>query len=127
MLSIAAFADLKGTAENRTGCWLALSLGVLALGLLRIDHVGLRVDYYLEQSLHGLGWYEQRRLLQIIGIAVFAVLSFVALRRRRLVFKNAASNTALGAFYVLAMLGAIRLSSLHWTDEILARQLDLSR
>lgn len=119
---ITALAGLRSRSSNNARSWFALSLGVLALGLLRVGQFGLWVDNCLEQGLYYLGWYSQRRPLQVTGIGLFALALIVALRRFRFGSRRSAIKSAIGGFCILATLAVIRLSSLHWSDAILQTQ-----
>ena len=111
------------TSRNSKRWWFALSLGLMALGLLRLAEASLWIDSYLQQALYTLAWYAHRRLLQVVAIVLFAIGLFAVLSRLRLTSNEPALRTAFGAFYALAVLVAIRMSSLHWTDAILTDQL----
>lgn len=118
---IAALAGLKTNSRHSRPWWFAISLGVLSLELLRLAEASLWLDSYLQKSLHILAWYDQRRSLQVLAIVAFALALLIGLRSLRVGPDEFPLRGAIGAYYVLVVVVAIRLSSLHWTDAVLQR------
>lgn len=119
--AIAGLASLRSRSVSSACWWLAVSIGIAAVGLLRAEEAALWLDYHLRNALHLKGWYEDRRPLQLIFIIAAPLALFLAHRRlppsgeRPLTF-------ALGAFCLLAVLAAIRSSSFHWSDAVFEQQ-----
>jgi hypothetical protein len=97
-------------------------MGLLALGQLRIAQAGLWMEDYLQGGLRAMGWYDHRRPLQVACIMAFAVSFWTVLRRAPL-RPITGLTFAIGSFYMLVVLTAIRTSSLHWTDAFLRQHL----
>lgn len=114
-------AALTNTSAKRRHWWYALSAATCVLELLRLGDASLWAGRYLEEALQVLGWYERRRILQVAAISIFAIVCLAILRRMRVGSRPWALRTAISGFYALALLAAIRFSSLHWTDLILQR------
>jgi hypothetical protein len=119
---VTAIASLSSRVRAECIGWVALSVALLCLGILRIEKAGLLIDPYLQQGLHHLGWYGHRRTLQVLCVAGFAMAVW-ALFRKLPPSKVPSFSCALFSFYELLLFVAIRLSSLHWTDILLSEPL----
>lgn len=120
--SVGACTSLKSTDRGTAAVWLLISVGVIGLGLLRISEAGVWTDDYLRSGLYAVGWYAERRAIQVACIVVFAFAMFFALRSLGPVAKRTSVIIAVFAFYTLAVLAAVRASSLHWSDAVLGEQ-----
>jgi hypothetical protein len=120
---ITAFAALTSGSRRRAFWWLVISLGVLSLVLLRLADASVWLDSYFQKALYIFAWYAERRLLQVLAIVIVAVTLFILLRHLSVGSDDVTLRTAIGAFYLLAVLAAVRVSSLHWTDAVLQEQL----
>ncbi|WP_341632050.1 hypothetical protein [Sphingomonas agri] len=118
--AIAALASLKSRSPASAAWWVALSVGLTALGILRVVEAGVWSDNLLRSGLHQIGWYDKRRPIQVICITAFALALLPA--QRLLPSGKAALTVAVFAFYGLAVLAALRSSSLHWSDALLGKQ-----
>lgn len=118
---IAALTSLTSKSGRDAGSWLALSIGLCVLGVLRIADAGVWTDDYLRSGLIDLGWYDHRRPIQIACIASFAVALVPVLR----LLSRGRPPLIVGtsAFYGLALLAAAKFSSLHWTDAVLGEEI----
>lgn len=120
--AIAASASLRSRSASSACWWLAVSMGIAAVGLLRAEEAALWLDYHLRSALHLNGWYEDRRPLQLLFIIAVPLALFVA-QRRLPTSRERPLTLALCAFYLLAVLAAIRFSSFHWSDAVFEQQL----
>ena len=121
--AISGIASFQGKTRGIQRWWSALSLGLLSLGLLRAAQAGIWIDSYLQQWLRLFGWYEDRRYLQVAAIIVFAVCLLFGFMSAPAVAKRERLLFATVAFYALMIFGAIRASSLHWSDAVLGQQI----
>jgi uncharacterized membrane protein YvlD (DUF360 family) len=122
---LAACASLNSGDRKTALLWLVVSLGVLSLGVLRIANAALWADDYLRNGLHVIGWYDERRPLQILFIAAFAIAILAILGRLRVTIRRGPLTVATCGFFALTIFAAIRSSSFHWSDAILARHVGL--
>jgi hypothetical protein len=120
ILVLVAFMDRVGRDAAK---WLWLAFGVLLIGLPRFARGGVLADYYLQHTLNNWGLYDHRRTIQLLGILSIAVILSVALLRLGRSVERASLKLAIWAFYALAVFAAIRVSSWHWSDAFLQRQI----
>jgi hypothetical protein len=103
-----------------------LSGGVLIAGVLRIVQAGLWMDSYFQDVVRLMSWYNARRPLQLACIVAAALALLILLKRFLMPTRTLSLAFAIWAFYALAILAVIRISSLHWTDVALERQVGSS-
>ena len=120
--AMAALASLRSRSASSASGWLAVSIGIAAVGLLRAGEAALWLDYHLRSEFHVTGWYENRRPLQL-GFILAASLALFLAHRRLPTTGERPLSFALDAFYLLAVLAVVRSSSLHWSDAVLEHQL----
>ena len=120
LLALVAYVDRVGRDAAR---WLWLAFGVLLIGLPRFARGGVLADYYLQHTLNNWGLYDHRRTIQLLGVLSVAVILSVTLLRLGRSVERASLKLAIWAFYALAVFAAIRVSSWHWSDAFLQRQI----
>lgn len=120
--ALTACASLRNDDHKNAALWLVVSIGLLSLGLLRTANAGVWTDDYLRNALREMSLYPDRRGIQVLCIAAFAIAMAVIFGRLGTWSKGVSLIVALCGFAVLSVFAAVRFSSLHWTDAILGRQ-----
>jgi hypothetical protein len=120
--ALTVFAGVRGRNQSLKTWWFALATGMLAIGLLRTADASLWTDFYLQRALAEMNVYGGRRPLQLLGIIAFGLM-LVLFVRQRPKRRPKSLDVAIWAFSGLALFAAIRISSWHWSDALLERQI----
>lgn len=121
---LSACCAWRGSRTERSW-WLAITIMLIAILTVRAAEPAQWLDGALQQWLHALGWYDHRRPIQMmaIALAVLFLIAIAALMRARTRGIRRPAKCAAAAMFLLLVLAAIRGSSLHWTDAILEQRI----
>jgi len=120
LVSVLAFYCAWQTSHDRSA-WLVIAIMLVVIAGVRMAQTGEWLDEALQQWVRATGWYDDRRPLQVAGIAIaiLLLLAGAASMRARTRMIAWPGKCAAAALFFLLVLAAVRGSSLHWTDAAL--------
>ena len=126
VVALIAVVALRCRDVRERRVWIVVGVVLMFLAFSRYFHIASKVSSRFRRRARFDGWYEDRRLLQMIIVVLVALALVAALAAVVVSSVRAGSRLAMVAAVAVAVpvtVELVRMVSWHWSDTVLSHQL----